>query len=201
VSGPRQRRLKGLTLAEVVIAVALLSVVIVGFGSMSTLSLRASREAGPHFIAQEAAVRVVERMRSSALDTAYQAWWVNATKVSLGGVEWAVGGTSEYDDPDEGVLAGLDDVISRGVMGLPSDTPRVLRVRFLSEAEYQAVWGLANPEDLNFDGTIDAAATSPGADYRMYPVLVELRWSDQGTEKSYQLKAVLVNQPVLDPRR
>jgi hypothetical protein len=163
--------------------------------------MRQTRDARPEFIAREAATRVVERMRSTPLKTVFESWWKSAETIDVDGVKYAVGGTPEFDDPNDGVLHGLDSAFEASIMLRPSRFPDApLRVHFLTEGEYSDLWGLLDPVDLNFDGSIEPLGGEPAESYRLFPVVVEVHWRDPGGDNVYQLKAVVSNTMQLDPR-
>lgn len=210
----RQRRSSGLTLVEVVISIALLAIVLLAFGSLATASVDSTRNTRPNLIANEAVSRVVDRMRTGKVvpdtpptgDSVYETYFLNyASKVTLGGVQYAAPDldnpasyaiTTPYNDP----FADLQLAFRRGLLGRPSDAPaRPLRVRFLDEPDYQAMWGLLAPFDLDLDGASTVGVTT---NYRIFPVLVELRWREnRGPDRVAQLKAVLAAPSQLDPSR
>lgn len=199
---------RGLTLVEVVVALALLALVVAGFASLTSSSLQQTSRSRPAMIAQQTAERVIEHMRADSKNAAFSAWWTSTTKTNIGGKNWATGNFPD-STPGEFLAAWTNaagtGLLDRKVVSYPSDANAFLRVRFLNESEYAALWGLASPVDLDppFDDAtdIDAGATDPTAAYSMLPVLVEVRWRDEGGERRYQLKTVLMDAPQLDPTR
>jgi type II secretory pathway pseudopilin PulG len=193
-----------LTLVEIVLSLGLLVIVIAAFGALATLSVNTTRQAKPDLIAQEAANRLAERMRSRALMDATDWYWDNAaiTKTTIGGVIYATGGggIQEVLDGTDGA-EGLQQYYDQRLTGKPVDGFPPLRLRFLNEAEYKALWGFTSNAmvDLDFDGTLstgEAATTGWPAppSYRMFPVLIEVHWSEGGDPRKHQLKTILMNQ-------
>lgn len=213
---------RSLTLVEVVVALALMAVIMLAFGSLATTSLRSSTDSRPSLVAQAAVSRLVEIMRTGKItvesppagDSIYESHFLNYIsngsnyQVTLNGVVYAaphlnVPATyaTAYNDP----FAQLAQSFRNGTMGRPSDAPnQPLRVRFLDEGEYQTMWGLpANPAaafDLDLDGALTVGVNTS---YRAFPVYVELRWRPPGggPDRITQLKAVLAPPTVLDPTR
>lgn len=189
------RRGRALTMIEVLISVAVLLLLMAGFGAMASVSVRTTREARPALIAQETAIRVAERLRSDRKDDAFRVYWTEADRRTIGGVEYAVGGSPSWQE----LLAPLLAAAKQGLIKTPTDDAAMLRIRFLSEREYQQVWGLSTPADLDFDG--QTGSEPPTAKFRMLPVLIEVRWRGPTQDHRHQLKTVLTTKPPLDPRR
>lgn len=203
-----------LTLVEIVIATSLLAIVLLAFGMLATTSVDAASAARPNFIAQEAANRLVEQMRTAPVivpnsppdgTSVFESYYTNyAYKVTIGGVQWAA---PDLDTPASYALstpyadfAALQQAFRRGLLGRPSDAPaRPLRVRFLDEAEYQSVFGLPAAVDLDLNGAATVGVTNS---YQLFPVVVEVRWREErGPDRVYQVKTVLAAQASLNPNR
>lgn len=204
---------RALTLIEIVMALGLLAVIMLAFGVLASSSVNASTDSRPNLIAQEAASRLVEIMRSGKIaadnppagNSIFEAYFDSyAYKVTLGGVQYAAPDLTvpasfagPYNDP----FAALAVAYRNGTMRRPSDAPnRPLRVRFLDENDYQAMWGLPALVDLDFSG---GATTGVTTAYRAYPVYVEIRWGPPsgGPDRVHQLKALLSPATALDPTR
>lgn len=197
---PSTRLGAGLTLVEIILSLGLLVIVIAAFGALATMSVNTTRRAKPDLVAQEAAARLAERMRSRALLDATDWYWDNAaiTKSTIGGVIYATGGggIQEVLDGTDGA-EGLQHYYDQRLTALPLDGFPPLRVRFLNEQEYKTLWGFtSNAEvDLDFDGALGTgeAVTTGSPSYRMFPVLIEVHWSEGGDPRKHQLKTILVN--------
>ena len=82
--------------------------------------------------------------------------------------------------------------------GASGNNGDAIRLRFLSEAEFQALW---NAGGISIDGDAGAATTTdPEAmtEQVIYPIVIEIHWSDAGGDRVYQLAAVLYAQAQLD---
>lgn len=209
---------RGLTLVEIVFSVALLAIVLLAFGMLATTSVDATASARPNLIAQEAANRLVERMRTEPEivpaappgGSVYEAYFLNyaaAHKPVINGAQYAApslddptsyaAATTPYNDP----FADLVQAFRSGLLRRPTDAPaRPLRVRFLDEVQYAAMFQLPIGQDLDFDGVATTAGVN--LNYRLYPVFVEIRWREKsGPDRVYQVKTVLGAPAQLDPAR
>lgn len=205
----RSRR-SGLTVVEVVVAGALLVVMVLGIAVVLTQSMRHTRESGISLVAQDAAARVTESLTSMNFAAAFNAFWVNAPKVTIAGKEWAAPDITVAADytgtPWESCVLPLITEFNRGRMRRPLDGQpnRPLRVRFVNETEYRALWALGGLNqahaDLNFDGTLDSTGSGQ-VNYATRPYVVEVHWADEGGARRFQVRAVQVNQPGMDPNR
>jgi type II secretory pathway pseudopilin PulG len=205
-------RRSGLSIVEVAVSLAILSVGMLAiFGSLSS-SIRAGREARPRFLAGQAAQRVVEGLRADVgvLGAFYDEYWGSAT-VS-GGVLRNDNTPEVYLDLDlVGAEIGnayaevIDPALQGRVILPPSDGGAMLRLIFLSEDRYNTVWGTTL--DLDFNGSVvdgiehDGSGAVEGPDYKMYPVLVEIHWRDESGDQIFRQLTVITDDPDLDPQR
>lgn len=193
---------RGLTLVEVVFALAVLVVAALALGYASSSAVVSTRAAKPRLIAQQAAQRTVDELRASArpLSGFYALWWGSAAIVSPGGPGAHVG-----LDATQTYTQEIDPAERAGVLAAPLDGGAFLRLRFLSEANYNALWGTT--VDLDLDGTTndgiqhDGSGSADGAAYRMFPIVVEVHYRDQTGSHVYRLPAVISDLPDLDPQR
>lgn len=204
---PRARRARGMTMLEVIMALSVMVVLMMGFASMAGVSLTATRGAKPAMLAQEAAWRLAERMQAETVTMAITNYWSGATITTIGGVKYATSGGG-LDDVLNGVSGepgllmyykggGVTGDDTSGLMGAPADGNPPLRVRFLNESEYQTMWNLATSDaDLNFDGSLDTGdpQVSGWPDvpaYRILPVLISIHWTEGTASRRYELKTVI----------
>lgn len=215
------RPTRGLTLLEVVVALGVMVVMILGFASMTTVSVTATRSAKPTMLAQEAAWRLAERMQAVTVTTALSSYWTSCNKQVINGLTYAVDGGgldeilngSTLTGAPKGLLAyykngGVTPLEDKGgLMGMPLDGFKPLRVRLLNETQYKAVWGLANDADcdLNTDSSgldnsdiVTTAGWPNSPAYKMYPVLIEVHWSEGTQSRKYQLKTIIANREQMD---
>jgi type II secretory pathway pseudopilin PulG len=194
----------GLTLVEIVLSLGIMVILVAGFGAMASTSITTARQAKPALVAQAAAVRLAERMRSRAVNDATDWYWDNAaiTKSTVGGVIFATGGGGIQEIlAGTGGAEGLQQYYDQRLMGTPVDGFPPLRLRFLNEAEYKALWGFANDSDvdLNFDtalsgGEVSTAGWPAAPAYRMFPILIQVHWSEGQAARRHELKTILVSQ-------
>ena len=89
---------------------------------------------------------------------------------------------------------------------LASDGGAFLRLRFVSEANYNSMWS-AGGADLNQDGDTtdgiqrDGSGSTAGPDYLLYPLLIEVHWADEGGDHVLRYTTVIASEPELDPDR
>jgi hypothetical protein len=213
----KRTRRSGLSLVEVVVAGAILVVVVLAIGAMLAQSARGTKEAGPRLLAQHAALRVAERLRSMPYATGYAAFWNVAVVSTISGTQWAaprVNTPADYTGTpwNECILPLIQAMTSpnRRLVGPLDDPLRPLRVRFCTEQEYQQMWGVAAgpPSDLDFNGLTDTLGVNR-ANYSIRPVLIQVRWRTEGRRSSttgteddfYQLRTIQMAEPLLDPDR
>lgn len=191
---------RGLTLVETTVSLAVLVVATLALAHATSAAMMSTRTSKPRLIAQQAAQRAVDELRSRArpLTTFYSTWWKDAALVGAGtaGVYHGLDGTGTYGEV-------LDPALQARIMARPA-TGHVLRLRLLSEAAYQAVWGVA---DLDLDGDLtsgierDGSGSTEGAGYRLYPIVVEVHWRDETGSQVHRLAAVVSDSPDLDGSR
>jgi type II secretory pathway pseudopilin PulG len=190
----------GLTLVEVVLALTILGGALLAAGVALATSVRSAKQAQRHQVARHAAGTLVERLRSRSLTTAYDRLWRDPalTTATIDGARWVTGG-----DADGLLSDAVNEVLAPATArGLLSDG--TLALRFLDEATFNARFGASL--DLDFDGSKATALPAPAAGaprpaYRMHPVLVLVRWRDEGGPGSHTLLATLTDEAPLDAGR
>jgi type II secretory pathway pseudopilin PulG len=201
-------RERGLSLVEVVFAVGIIATVAVAVLGAISSSVTVTRQAKPVLIAEQAATRIIEELRSDSRPFAnfYTKYW--------GGPTVAGAGVANNNTP--GVYVGLDGVgstytdildpaVNRGVIRPPADGGQYLRLRFLSEAAYNALWNLTVDLDQNgssVDGIArDGTGSTRGPNYRLYAVRVEVHWQDASGPHVHRAITTLIDDPIVDPSR
>ncbi len=210
IGSPTSR--SGLSIVEVAVSLAILSIAMLAiFGSLNS-SIRAGREARPRFVAQQAAQGVIEGLRadSGSLGVFYDKYWGTTT----------VAGAVRRDDDTAGVYLDLDlvgaeigdtyaqvidpAVRSRAILP-PSNGGAMVRLIFLSEDRYNTIWGTTT--DLDFNGSLtdgiehDGSGAIEGPEYKMYPIVVEIHWRDESGDQVFRQTTVITDDPDLDPSR
>lgn len=193
---------RGLSLIEVVVALAIVSLAGLALAYSSSTSVAATRMAKPRLVAQQALQRTVEELRGASrpLATFYTTYWGSAALTDAGtaGAYLSLDTSQTYTD----VLA---PALAVGDMGKSSVGGAVLRVRFLSEASYNQLWGTS--VDLDFNGATndgiarDGSGSTAGPAYRMYPLVVEVHYRDEQGDQVLRLVTTIGDTPVLDPQR
>lgn len=193
---------RALSLVEVVVSLAVLSMATLGLAYATSTSVMATRTSKPRLIAQQAGQRVIEELRgaSQPLATFYTTQWGAAvlTNTNTPNVHRSFDATSTFTEI-------IDPALQSRIMGRPSDGGAVLRVRFLSEADYNAAWGLS--ADLDFDGATNGAlqhtggGATGGPAYGLYPIVVEVHFRDEQGDQLYRVVTTIGSTNELDPSR
>lgn len=223
---PTRARTRGLTLLEISFTVAVLAGGLLAVLSVVGSSLKATRLAKPRFLAQQAARSVADELRADAggMPAFYAKYWGDPAELPAGpfAVTPAPGpgaaGAVVRGNGTSGVFVDLDAVgttfatiidpalRARLIQRPGSGNGAVLRLRLLSEANYNALWA-ATPADLNFNGTTsdgiqrDGSGSTLGAEYRIYPLLVEVHWRDEDGDRLHRLCTTISTEPAIDPSR
>lgn len=175
-----QRGLRGLTLLELMVAMSILAVGLLGYAkavARTTLASRTSREAA---LANEAARLTVESMRAQAFANVFAMY--NTTNVDdPGGVispgaNFTVTGLRARAGDLDGMAGEILFPVTT-VGGLPQ----------LRENLVNADFGM--PADLTGEGTIDAV--NHAANYKMLPVIVRVRWRGVGGRGEIEYQTIL----------
>jgi type II secretory pathway pseudopilin PulG len=190
---------KSLTLIEVVVSMALLVLVALGMGAAFSASLNASRDAKPSFIAQEAGQRLLEELRNRDFTSLHDTFWgEGVVKKTIDGTPWTTsdlqGGMQQI--ADEHLVPALDQGILRAsTTGDPRANGDPLRLRFVGEAEFHALWGttldLDFPEDIRVKEEVQPTQ-------RVFPVLIQVHYGDARGDRVYQLAALVHEEAPLD---
>jgi prepilin-type N-terminal cleavage/methylation domain-containing protein len=163
-SSAARRARRGLTLLEIVIALSILTVVMVGFvqGLVSTRSLSNAGREGR--LSREAIRQVLEDMQSQPFAEIFARYNADpGDDPGVGpspGATFDVGGLTPRPDDADGLV---------GEILFPTDDVDVGILR-----EDLEILRLDTPRDLNADGAIDEFDHS--GDYRLLPVLVRVAW-------------------------
>lgn len=209
MSRRRRRSTTGLTLVEIVVSLAVLVVATLGLAYAVSTSVVVTRTSKSRLIAQQAAQRAVDELRSTCrpvgaafggpLTTFYTTWWKGAalTNPNTAGAYLGLDATGTYGEI-------LDPALQVGIMARPA-SGAMLRLRVLSEAAYNAIWGGAADLDVDGDTTSgierDGSGSTEGANYHQYPIVVEVHWVDELGPQTHRLAAVVTDHPDLDVSR
>jgi hypothetical protein len=219
---------RSLSIIEVTFSLAVVTVSVLMIVSAQGSAIQVTRGSKPAMVAARAAERVVEELRATSQPIAafYANFWGQpgeaapyaANPGAPGRGAFVVGGDSAgvYYDLDQvnidegGVQTAFDEVLGPAVANKlirrASDGGGFLRLRFLSEAEYNLMWpGLA--ADLNQDGDVidgiqrDGSGSNAGPDYLLYPLLIEVHWADEAGDHVLRHTTVISAEADLDPDR
>jgi prepilin-type N-terminal cleavage/methylation domain-containing protein len=171
---------RGFSLLELVVAMAVLLVGIMGF-SRSMLSIgRSSQEQHDAALATQAARDVLERIGAESFSEAFRRYDGDPAN-DPGGAGTAPG--EGFAVPGLSAVAGDPDGLpGQVIFPIVSASPGRLR-------EDVVMPDLGMPRDLNGDGVVDANDHS--LDYTLLPVLVRVRWRTAGGSGSFELKTML----------
>ncbi|MCY3004091.1 MAG: prepilin-type N-terminal cleavage/methylation domain-containing protein [Planctomycetota bacterium] len=173
------RRRRGFSLLELMIAISVMSVGLLGFTQAMVTALRAQLLARQQAIATEAARRQIEIMGSTQFSEVFRrfngATVDDPAGVVVPGANFAVPGlTAQVGDADG--MAG------EVLFPVDSVAPEELREDIANTA-------LGTPLDLDVDGAVDGVDHSN--DYQMLPVVVIVRWRGAAGEGQIQLETIL----------
>ncbi len=165
--GRRQPARAGFSMLELMVAIAAMSVGLLGFTQALVTSMRAQRMSHEQGLATEAARRQIELMKTVGFVNVFRQFNGHRGDDLAGpgtapGALFAVPGLQA---PRNSGLAQPGEIL----FPVQSDQPGTLREDLL-RTEF------GTPLDLNLDnGTIDSSDRS--TDYRVLPVVVRVRWS------------------------
>lgn len=161
MNGKRRRAIQGLTLVEIIIAVAIFAVAGLGFMGMMMMSSRENVSTRQRIVALQGARAKVEEMLSVPFDEIFARYNADVVDdpadVVSPGPNFAVDGL----EPRAGDADGLAGQVVFPMIGA------ALR-EDVDDAQ------LEMPRDLNNDGAVDALDHS--GDYRVLPVIIRVEW-------------------------
>jgi type II secretory pathway pseudopilin PulG len=167
VSAPRRYRTRrGITLVEMVVALGVMAVGLLGFLQSIVAAVNVARAQREIAIASEAGRQTIERMRSESFAQVFKRYNVDPN-----------------DDPGGAGTAPGASIVVAGLRPLPGAAGGAVgRIVFPTRTAGTAVAVFENvaddnlgmPRDLNGDNQIDAANTI--TDYRILPVMVQFDW-------------------------
>lgn len=183
--GQRQRRRytrRGLTLVELAVGMAVLTVGVLSFIQVLVASNRAEAKNRELARAASAARQTLESIDAEAFADAFRRFNDTGADDPGGantapGKHFAVEGLSALPSDADGFPGEV-------IFPSPTNAPNQLREDFAS-AE------LGMPRDLNGDNVIDAA--NHATDYWMLPVIVRVRWRSASGPGEYEIKSVIGN--------
>ncbi|MBK7874268.1 MAG: prepilin-type N-terminal cleavage/methylation domain-containing protein [Planctomycetes bacterium] len=178
----RARHRAGLTLIEVLCALTILMLSVLGFAQAITASARNAQSTKERTLATQAARRMLEEIEANVFAEAF--WRYNDfANDDPGGVGTAQG--SRFAVPGLALQAGDADGFA-GEIVFPTRVglPGALREDVGDER-------LGMPRDLNGDGVIDTL--NHGGNYRILPVLVRVRWRGAAGDSVVELRTLLGN--------
>lgn len=158
----------GWTLLEIVVAMAILLIVLVGFsyGLVSSSALeKANREQG---LAREAARAKIEELRATIFEEVFARYGGESPESRFD----VRGLAARPDDPDRRVGAILFPVSEDGELREDLELPR-----------------LGTPRDLTGEGDFDAL--DHALDYRLLPVLVRIEWRGAAGDATFEMGTML----------
>lgn len=170
----------GLTLVEVLCALTILMLSVLGFAQAITASARSVQATKERTLATEAARRKIEELEANVFAEVFWRYndYANDDPGGAGtaqGAHFAVPGLHALASDTDGFVG---EIVFPTRVGLPG-----------SLREDQTDPKLGTPRDLNADGVIDSA--NHGGNYRVLPVLVRVRWLGAAGESSVELRTVL----------
>lgn len=179
-SGRRERA--GLTLIEILCAISVLMISVLGFAQAITASARNTQATKERTLAMQGARRMLEEIEANVFAEAFWRYNDYATDDPGGagtaqGSRFAVPGLHLQDGDTDGFVG---EIVFPTRVGLPGS---------LREDIADAKLGM--PRDLNGDGVIDSA--NHGGNYRLLPVLVRVRWRGAAGASSVELRTMLGN--------
>jgi type II secretory pathway pseudopilin PulG len=162
--GPRSRR--GLTLLELVVALGVLTVGLLGFLQSIVYAMNLARAQREIAVASEAGRRAMENMRGATFGQVFKLYNVDPN-----------------DDPGGAGTGPGANIAVAGLRPLPGDADGAVgQITFPSRTAGTSValrenvvdTDFGTPRDLNGDGVIDTADHTN--DYRILPVMVRFDW-------------------------
>lgn len=165
-------RRKGLTLVEILIALGVFTVAILGLVGGIVAAMRTQSLAREQAVALNAARKVMEEIRNSgALSGVFAAY------------RGRVFSQSDLETWGLRLQGGRASVLFPVEAATPTE---------LHETTNMAAWGAAAGMDLNGDGAI--AAGDRSADYTLLPVLIRVEWRQGPQDAKLDFPAVLYSQ-------
>ncbi len=182
IDGRGARRRSGFSLVELLCALTVLLISVLGFTQAITASARTNQQTREKTLAMEAARRVIEEVESNVF--AEDFWRYNQ---------------SPADDPSGVGTAQGGNFVVPGLCAMPGDPDGMVgeivfptRVGFPGALREDVVnERLGMPRDLNGDDVIDAG--NHAGDYRLLPLLVRVRWRGAAGNASVELRTILGN--------
>lgn len=159
----RARKRAGMTLIEILIVIAILTVSMTMFAQTLSASARLDPVANETMLAAEGARVQIEKMRAQPFEDVYALYDANPAN-DPGGAGTAPGDTFS--------IPGLSPATVGGVVGRV-DFPTVSKQ--LRESSTDELLGM--PRDLNGDGQIDSA--NHAGDYILLPIRVRVEWASK----------------------
>ena len=173
------RSRRGFSLLELMMAISVMTVGLLGFTQALITALRAQALAREQSVATDAARRQIEILRSGNFATVFSRFNASALDDPAGaaspGANFTVTGLNARSDDADGMP---------GEILFPVDVtqPETLR-EDIADAR------LGTPLDLDLDGVVDNA--DHGADFQILPVVVVVRWRSAAGGGQVQLETIL----------
>jgi len=169
----------GMTLLEVVVAMSILVIAMVGFSRAIGGSLVTTDVDSEGTLATESARRMVETLRAATFEQVFARYnAVTGDDPPLGespGSSFAVAGLQAVEGDADGMVGQILFPVQAGA-------PLVLR-------EDGSNMALGTPRDLDGDGAIDDQ--DHAGDYRILPVLIRLQWRGSSGPARLELRTLL----------
>ncbi len=178
---PQAKRRAGATIVEVLVAVAVLVVGVLGYSRTLVESAEVEQQNTDTALATAGVQRVAEMINGTTFEEIFAAF--------------------NGSDGDDGLVAGtvwgegfrVDGLAVRGgdADGFPGIVmfPTVDNGGTLELREDVVDDSLGMPRDLNLDGVIDAADHS--LDYRILPVLIRVEWESGGRDRELDVRTIV----------
>ncbi len=178
----RRMNRRGLTLVELAVGMAVLTVGVLSFIQVLVASSRAERKNNELARATQAARQILESIDAEAFAQAFRRFNDTGADDPGGantapGADFAVAGLSAFPSDADGFPGEV-------IFPTLPNAPEALR-------EDVADAALGMPRDLNGDNATDAA--NHATDYWILPVLVRVRWRSASGPGLYELKSVIGN--------
>lgn len=172
---------RGFSLVEIIIAVAVLSIALVGLLSLIYRTRHMNAVARENLTAMRAAEKMIETLRNADFDKVFASY--NAVP-------------ADDPPPGPGTAAGPDFVVD-GLRPVPGDPDgKCGKIRFPTDPsgaelrEDQNDPDLMLPRDLNGNKTIDAVSVA--ADTKLLPMTLEIQWAGLTGPRTMTYRYVLL---------
>ena len=176
-SRPLRDGCSGFSQVELLCAITVLALAMLGFSVGLISSLRMASAVRERALATEHARRVIEELQDTNFAQVFALYDATAAD-DPGGAGTAPGASFTV----EGLTPVTDDADGKvGEIVFPVSGSQ-LREDVVSHS-------LGMPRDLNGNGAIDAS--DHAADYQLLPVLVRVRWRSQGAPMTVELRTIL----------